>query len=83
MVGKCRGGVADPRENLHLVEYVLEVLIGLLDGVCVGSFIRRHHHAFIPRQPLNLLLHIAPLVCAPVVTPAYNNQLVSLLPVKY
>jgi hypothetical protein len=44
--------------------------------VRVGSLIRRHHHAFIPRQPLNLLLHIAPLVCAPVVTPVCNTKLV-------
>ena len=71
MVDKCGGCVVDPRVNLHLREYVLEVLVGLLDGVRVGSLIRRHHHALIPRQSLNLLLHIAPLVCAPVVTPAY------------
>jgi hypothetical protein len=43
--------------------------------VRVGSLVRRHHHAFVPRQALNLLLHIASLVCAPVVTPACNKKL--------
>lgn len=60
-------GWAEAGVDLHLGEYVLEVVIGLLDMVGVGALVRRHHHALVPRQPLDLLLHAAPLVSAPVV----------------
>ena len=59
--------------DLHLGENVLEVVIRLLNGVCMGALVRGHHHALIPWQPLHLLLHVAPLVSASVVASASKN----------
>lgn len=59
--------------DLHLGENVLEVVIRLLNGVCMGALVCCHHNALIPWQPLHLLLHVAPLVSASVVASASIN----------
>lgn len=62
---------------MHLGEDVLEVIVGFLDGVRVRALVRRHHHRLVPRQPLHLLLHVAPLVRAPVVAPASIHSFIN------
>lgn len=38
------------------------------------SFVGRHHDAFVPRQSLDLLLHVATLMRAPVVASATRSR---------
>lgn len=56
---------------LHLTQNVFKVICCLLNWVSVNSFVSSHHYPFVFRQALDLFLHIAPLMRAPVVTPAH------------
>lgn len=62
--------VLDGAVDLELPQDVLEIVGGLLDRVRVHPFVSRHHHPLVSRQPLDLLLHVAPLKSAAVVAPA-------------
>lgn len=52
---------------MHLSENVLEVVGGFLNWMRMHAFVGRHYNPFIFRQPLNLLFHVATLMCAPVI----------------
>lgn len=58
---------------MHLIENLFEIVGGFFDRMSVHSFIGCDHNARIRRQPLHLFLHIASLICAPVVTSANNK----------
>lgn len=59
---------------MHLVQDMLEIVGRLLDRMGVHPFISGDHNAFISRQALHLLLHIASLVGTSVVASAKHKN---------
>ena len=64
---------------MHLTQNVLKVIRCLLNWVSVHSLISGHHYTLIFGKALDLFLHIAPLVRAPVVAPANKRNGINTL----
>lgn len=56
-------------KKLHLLKKRRQSFHDLLTGMVVNSLVSGDHNAGILGQPLNLFLHIACMMCAPIVTP--------------